>query len=412
MPFAARLENGPRPKSVSSLPARSILSVHNYYRQPGGEDRVFASEAELLEENGHTVLRHEDRNDRIVTGMIGAALGAVWSHHTFRQLESLTRSARIDLAHFHNTFPLVSPGAYYAAQRAGIPVVQTLHNFRLICAGATLSRDGSVCESCLERRSLLPGIAHGCYRGSRPATVALSTMLAVHRAAGTYQTEVDTYIALSEFARCKFIEGGLPGKRIVVKPNFVRPDPGAGAGSGDYALFVGRLAEEKGVRQLAAAWGGLNDTPLRVVGDGPLRDTAWPPGVTLLGAQSRDSVMTLMQAARVLVFPSTWYECAPMTIIEAFACGLPVIASNLGSIPEFVEHRHNGLLFDPRDSQDLVRQVRWVFDHPEELRAMRANARRDFEKKYTAERNYKMLMSVYEMAIENSERRKRDDRSR
>src|SRR5579872_3332083 len=157
----------------------TILSVHNLYQQPGGEDRVFASEAELLEHNGHTVLRHMDHNDRIRGGSAGAAGDAIWNPDTYRHLESLARSTAIDVAHFHNTFPLISPAAYYAARRAGIPVVQTLHNFRLICAGATLSRNGSVCESCLERRSLLPGIVHACYRNSRPATVALSAMLAV-----------------------------------------------------------------------------------------------------------------------------------------------------------------------------------------------------------------------------------------
>ncbi|MCU1339066.1 MAG: hypothetical protein JWO19_4647 [Bryobacterales bacterium] len=386
----------------------TVLGVHNYYQQVGGEDHVFANETALLEQNGHTVLRHEEHNGRIESGTITAARDAVWSRYTFQHLESLARSTTIGLAHFHNTFPLISPAAYYAVQRAGIPVVQTLHNFRLICAGATLSRNGAVCESCLERKSLLPGIAHGCYRNSRSATIAVTTMLTVHRAAGTYQTQVDAYIALSEFARRKFIEGGLPRDRIVVKPNCVSPDPGAGDGRGGYALFVGRLSEEKGVGTLAAAWRKSNTIPLRVAGDGPLRDTAWPEGVTWLGIQPRDHVMRLMQGARVLVLPSTCYENGPMSIIEAFACGLPVIASNLGSLPEFVTHGRTGLLFRPGDPEDLARKVRWAVEHPEELRAMRANARREYEEKYTAERNYKMLISIYEMAIENFQRRRRE----
>lgn len=391
-----------------TLVPSTILSLHNHYQRVGGEDRVFESEAALLEQNGHTVLRHEDHNDRIRNGAIGTARDAVWSRRTFRDLESLVRSAPIDVAHFHNTFPLISPAAYYAIRRAGIPVVQTLHNFRLICAGATLSRNGSVCESCLDRKSLLPGIAHACYRNSRAATAALSTMLAVHRAAGTYQTQVNVYIALSEFARRKFIEGGLPRDRIVVKPNFVSPDPGIGQGQGGYALFVGRLSEEKGLRTLAAAWRMASALPLRVVGDGPLNETAWPEGATWLGALQREEVLALMQDASVLVIPSTCYENAPLTIVEAFACGLPVIASNLGSIPEFVRHRYNGLLFEPGDPEDLARQVRWAFDHPEEMRAMRVNARREYQEKYTAERNYKLLMTIYEMAIENSQRRRRE----
>ena len=378
-----------------------VLLSHNFYRQPGGEDRVFAAEGAMLEQNGHVVLRHEDQNDRIRRGAMEAASDVVWSRHTFQHLDALARSTSIDIAHFHNTFPLISPAAYYAVRRAGVPVVQTLHNFRLICPGGALNRNALVCELCLERESLLPAIAHSCYRDSRPATIALTAMLAFHRAAGTYRRQIDTYIALSEFARRKFIDGGLPADRIVVKPNFVIPDPGSGSdkGRGGYALFVGRLAKEKGIRTLIDAWRSLQDIPLQVAGDGPLNQASWPYGITWLGAQPRHRVMTLMQDAEILVFPSTSYECAPMTIIEAFACGLPVIASNLGSIPEFVQHRYNGLLFSPGDPADLARQVRWAFDHPEELRAIRANARHEFEQKYTAERNYKMLMAVYKTAI-------------
>jgi glycosyltransferase involved in cell wall biosynthesis len=256
----------------------------------------------------------------------------------------------------------------------------------------------------MDRHSLLPAIAHACYRDSRAATAAVTTMLTVHRTGGTYQRVVDHYIALSHFARNKFIQGGLPAERIAVKPNFVSPDPGPGAGCGRYALFVGRLSKEKGIETLAAAWRSL-DIPLRVAGDGPLRDITWPTAVFPLGAQRREKVIALMRDALVLVFPSTWYECCPMTILEALACGTPVIASNLGSIPEFVRHHHNGLLFRPGDAEDLARQVRWAFDHPEELRAMRANARREFEEKYTAERNYNLLMAIYEQAIENAQRR-------
>jgi glycosyltransferase involved in cell wall biosynthesis len=230
-------------------------------------------------------------------------------------------------------------------------------------------------------------------------------MLGVHRAARTRSRMVDVYIALSEFARRKFIEGGLPAERIVVKSNFVAPGPGAGDGRGGYALFAGRLSEEKGVRLLAKAWEVLGDLPLLVAGDGPLKSVVWPAGVTTLGKVSQSRVLELMREARVLLFPSICYECAPMTVLEAFSCGLPVIASNLGSVPEFVTHGRNGLLFRPGDSEDLVRQVRWAFDHPERLLAMRSAARREYEDKYTPERNYKMLMETYEMALESARRR-------
>jgi glycosyltransferase involved in cell wall biosynthesis len=384
------------------------LSIHNHYQQSGGEDRVCAAEATLLEQHGHKVERYVDHNDRIGSNTVLAGFGTIWSKRTYAQLRSFGQLRAVDVAHFHNTFPLISPAGYYAVRRAGVPVVQTLHNYRLICPGSLLSRDGLVCDKCVQRRSLLPAIAHGCYRQSRAATGAVVGMLAVHRTAGTYQKQVDVYIALSEFARGKFIEGGLPRDRIVVKHNFVSPDPGPGQGQGGYALFAGRLSQEKGIVTLSQAWQALSDIPLKVAGDGPLKENQWPASVSTLGLQPRESVLALMRDARVLVFPSICYENAPVTIVEAFACGLPVIASNLGSIPEFVQHRHNGLLFKPGDPEDLARQVRWAFDHPEELRAMRANARREYEDKYTAERGYKTLMAIYEMAIENSQRRRRE----
>jgi glycosyltransferase involved in cell wall biosynthesis/SAM-dependent methyltransferase len=404
MPILAQSDNSLAP-AEGSPQLHSLLLAHNYYQQPGGEDRAFANEAELLERNGHTVVRYVDRNARIHAGNIQLGLNTIWSRESHAGLRSAADGRQLDLAHFHNTFPLVSPSAYYAARNMGLAVVQTLHNYRLLCPAATFLRNSSICEDCLESRSLLPALKHGCYKESRGATSAVAAMLTVHRAMGTWQRMVDVYIALSEFARRKFIEGGIPKDRIVVKPNFLDGDPGVGDASGGYALFVGRLSEEKGLRVLARAWHALQGIPLMVAGDGPLQWIEWPAGVTLLGHQPRERVLDLMRGARVLVLPSIWYECAPVTVVEALACGLPVIASDLGSLPEFVIHRENGLLFRPGDAEDLARQVRWACDHPQEFWAMRAAARREYEQKYTAERNYTMLMDIYAMAIENARRR-------
>jgi glycosyltransferase involved in cell wall biosynthesis len=385
---------------------QTVLSVHNFYRQPGGEDRVFADESALLEQHGHTVIRYEEQNRRIPGSGISVAGNAVWSNRSFRRLRSVLRAQAFDVAHFHNTFPLISPAGYYAASAANVPVVQTLHNYRLICPAGTLLRDGAACEECIGRVPL-PAVVHGCYRGSRPATAVVAAMLAIHRAGGTWQRIVDAYIAPSEFARKKLIAGGLPAERIVTKSNFVAPDPGAGSGRGGYALFAGRLAEEKGVRTLFQAWERLGTaTPLIVAGDGPLNALVGP--ATVLGHQSREKIFQLMRDASVLIFPSICYECAPMTVIEAFACGLPVIASNIGSVPEFVDHGRTGLLFRPGDAEDLARQVRWTVEHPDRLAVMRQAARQEFETKYTAERNYKMLTGVYELAYRNWRRRRAD----
>lgn len=375
-----------------------ILRAHNFYRQAGGEDGVFESEESLLLENGHSVVRYEDHNVHIGNNSVRAGLGAVWNHSAYRRLYGIASRERPDVAHFHNTFPLTSPAAYYALKRLGVPVVQTLHNYRLLCAGATLYREGNVCEECIQQRSLRPALQHACYRGSRAATAATVAMLAAHRSARTWHRMVDVYIALSEFAKRKYIEGGLPRERIVVKPNHIHPDPGKGDRSGGYALFVGRLSDEKGVRILREAWSELVDVPLVLVGDGPMRDLAWPSQVRVLGRRSHDEVLGLMRRASVLVFPSQWYECAPLTILEAFACGVPVIASNLGVMSELVTDELTGLLFKPGDASDLRRCVRWVFEHKETVNGMGAHARAEFELKYTAERSYAGLMRVYARA--------------
>lgn len=265
-------------------------------------------------------------------------------------------------------------------------------------------RDGRVCEECIEQGSLRPAMRHKCYRGSRPATAAAAMMLTAHRAARTFRRQVDCYISLSEFARRKFIAGGLPEELIIVKPNFVAPDPGVGPGTGGYALFVGRLSAEKGIALLAEAWKELGKIPLVVGGDGPLAGTAWPTGVSWIGNQPREKILALMRQARVLIVPSECYENGPLAALEAFACGLPVIASNLGSMAETVSHERTGLLFNPGDAADLARKVKWAFEHPEPVEAMRLAARREFEEKYTADRNYEMLISIYETAIANFRR--------
>lgn len=383
-----------------------VLSAHNYYRNPGGEDIVFRAEVELLQSHGHSVSVFEEHNEHIRSGA-HAALEAIWNPGAGRRVGRLASHAHAAVAHFHNTFPRISPAAYSAATASGAAVVQTLHNFRLICPGAVLARSGKPCEDCLQERSFRPALRHACYRNSRTATAGVVSMLTAHRWAGTYQHQVDANIALSEFARSKFVDGGLPAERIFVKPNFVAPDPGAGDGSGGFALFAGRLAQEKGIPVLLRAWQVLADVPLRIAGDGPLAAEVQNSPQHMLGPQPRPAVLELLKRATVLVFPSTCYEGDPMILLEAFACGTPVIASRLGSMAERIRDGETGLLFNPGDAADLAAKVRYAFSHPEHLARMRVNARREFEAKYTAERNYQMLLGIYEHAIENARRRRR-----
>jgi glycosyltransferase involved in cell wall biosynthesis len=390
---------------------RTILVVHNTYQQRGGEEAVVAAEARLLEENGHDVIRYERHNDELrgrgATGRIEASVDVVWSSRSFREIGELITKERPDIAHFHNTFPLISPSAYYACARAGVPTVQTLHNYRLLCPAAKFLRDGKVCEACLGRYGAWPGIVHGCYRGSRAATAATAAMLAVHRGLGSWQKKVDVYVALSQFARRKFIEGGLPAERIEVKPNFMVGASAPRAQVGDYVLFVGRLSEEKGPQLLLTAWRGMRTKiPLRIAGDGPLLEQLTREigksslsHIELIGHRPPDEIRELMQGARFLVFPSMWYEGFPMTIAEGFASGLPVVASQLGSTAEIVRHGITGLHFEPGSAADLSAKVEWAWTHPEELARMGHAAQAEYELKYQPSKNYEMLINIYRIAM-------------
>ncbi len=381
-----------------------VLAVHNSYQQAGGEDRVFAAEVELLASRGHEVMRLTAHNDA-VRGVSALALGCrtTWSVSTYREMRDMLRRQRPDIVHVHNTLPLLSPAVYYAAHAARVPVVQTLHNYRLLCPQSLLLRDGKICEACVGRRVALPGIAHACYRGSRAATAAVAMMLSVHGLMGTWTNRVSRYIALTEFMRQKFLTAGFAPRQVVVKPNFVAPDPGLGPHRDGYALFVGRLAQEKGIRTLLEAWRHLGPgIPLKIVGDGPLQALLQiaPPGVEWLGRRSREEVFALMQHARMLVFPSEWYEGFPLTISEAFATGLPVVASRLGGMAELVEDHQTGLLFTPGDPLALASAVQWAGGHEGEVAEMGQRARAVYALKYTAGRNYELLRAIYQQVLE------------
>lgn len=388
-----------------------IFCVHNFYQHSGGEDAVFAAELALLSAHGHRVTTFSRSNDELKGQNIAGRLfvsgfETIWSFSSYKKIKQLLADEKPDIAHFHNTFPLISPSAYYACADARVPVVQTLHNYRLLCPAATLLRDGRICESCVGRRVSWPGVVHACYRDSRAATAAVSGMLASHRALRTWNQKVDIYVALSKFAREEFIQGGLPRERIVVKPNFVH-DPGVATSVGDYGLYVGRLSEEKGISVLFSAWSKLTSlVPLQIAGVGPMQEKAVVEierrglsQVKLLGYLQPDQVLEVMRGARFLIFPSVWFEGFPMVIAEAFACGVPVIASRLGAMQEIVEDGRTGLHFSAGDAQDLATKIEWAWSHPDLMREMGNSARREYEAKYTPEHNYRALMDIYERVL-------------
>lgn len=376
-----------------------ILIAHNAYQYRGGEDSVVESEIVLLRSRGHEVATFFRSNDDIAgIPPVSVATQTLWSSRTTHELAELIRAFRPDVIHVHNTLPMISPSVYWAAARAGVPVVQTLHNFRLMCLNALFLREGKVCEDCMGH---LPwrGVARACYRGSHAASAVVAGMLAFHRALGTYSSRASRYIALNDFCRNKFVEGGLPADRIVVKPNFVdAPAPQDLPRRG--LLYVGRLSVEKGVESLAKAAVLLPDARLRVVGDGPLAALLDDvQGIVGLGRLSGEAVLDEMNNTVAVVVPSIWYETFGMVVVEAFARGTPVIASRIGALAELVSEGETGLLFEPGNAQDLADKMAWALAHPKQMAEMGGKARDKYEAEFTPEKNYVQLMAIYEDVI-------------
>ena len=417
-----------------------ILMVHNYYQQGGGEDAVFLAEQQNLRRHGLEVHTFTLSNDAItVQNPLKTAAQTLWNARVARQLADTVSERGIDLVHFHNTFPLVSPAAYWAVRGRGAAVVQTLHNFRLLCAASNLYREqdgpdgrtGRVCEDCVGKLLPLSAVQHSCYRGSRAGSAVVVGMQVTHRLLGSYSRAVDRYVALTESGRQKMIQGGLQADLLSVKPNFMIDDPGlgqpelgrhepsrSGAGAGRSVLFVGRLTAEKGVLTLLDAWKAMNEAQpagghggppgegltLKVAGDGPLlaevrRRAETLPGVEVLGRQDAAGVRGLMAGATLLAVPSEWYEGFPMTLLEAYACGLPVLASDIGALSSLVQDGVTGRHFRPGDATHLAQVMGEMLSDPARLGAMRQAARQSYLTHYTAEINAGQQLEIYRQAL-------------
>jgi glycosyltransferase involved in cell wall biosynthesis len=382
-----------------------VLVVHNAYQQRGGEDAVVEAEVELLRSKGHSVELYSRHNEEIpALGKLSVAGQTLWSRKAMLEVGQLIERFRPAVMHVHNTFPLMSPSIYWEGSRQGIPVIQTLHNFRLVCAQGMLLRNGKICEDCL---GTLPwrGVLHRCYRQSTTQTAALVSMLALHRGLRTYSRKVARYIALNEFCRDKFIEGGLPADRIEIKPNFVDLSaPVEGARNG--GLFVGRLAPEKGLITLIEA---LHRTPgltIDVIGNGPLEgEVRACPQMRWLGWLPAEAVYGHMRKAAYLVMPSLWYENFPRTLVEAFACGLPVVATRVGALAELVEDGRTGILFETASAPDLAEALKRMESNPGFVRQLGRAALLEYEAKYTPDANYRTLMQIYRNAESNGSER-------
>lgn len=396
-----------------------ILLAHNYYGSsaPSGENEVFHSEKELLSGQGNKLISFTRHSDDIRSqGAWGAMRGGFstpWNVFSFLDLKRVVRSEQPTVLHVHNFFPLLSPSIFYAAHSTRTATVLTLHNYRLFCPAAIPLRNGAPCTKCIDGHCVLPSLVYGCYRGSRIASLPLAAMIALHRRMKTWFNQVDAFIALTDFQKKVMVHGGLPEERVFVKPHFY-PDPPAPLlwhERKNQVLYIGRLSEEKGVRHLIKAWTMEPDSDLpelTIIGDGPLRREL----VAMVAAAGADNrihflgqlpfreAQANLARAKLLVLPSVWFEGFPMVIREAFALGVPVAASNLGSMPCLVKDGVDGVLFAPGDAGDLLEKVSALWNDQEGLARKGGGARAGFEEQYTAEANYKMLMEIYSSAME------------
>jgi glycosyltransferase involved in cell wall biosynthesis len=379
-----------------------VLFVHDCYQQSGGEEVVVANEQALLDSHCWETRLWSVSNDGIAGtwDKLRAAARVSYSRPARRELARAIAEFAPAVVHVHNFFPLLSPSVYDACLAARVAVVQTLHNYRTICPGAQLMRDGHLCEDCIDASPYHAAI-HGCYRGSRLGSLAVARMVDTHRRRGTWSRKVDRFIALSAYAKSKFIKAGFPAERIVVKPNFTADRTVITSAPRTGALYVGRLSPEKGIHTLVQAWDGI-EVPLRVIGDGPLHalvENAAGSKVVALGRRAPAEVAEEMARAAFLVLPSIWPENFPMVIVEAFCQGLPVLASRVGALAEIIDDGVTGLVFSPGDPHDLATKVQWAERHQEAMRIMGANARRVYEERYSPSINFEQLSEIYHAAV-------------
>lgn len=389
-----------------------ILILHNNYRIPGGEESVVRSEIDLLRSKGHVVADLFKDNEEINTyswsEKVKLSVDAAWSQRSFETVRNAAREFRADIVHIHNTHLLWSPSVFAAAREAGAATVMTLHNFRLTCLNAVLFRNGRDCTECLDH-GIWRGVMHRCYENSLIGSAAMARVIHINRQRGTWKDNVDAFIAMTENGRSVFVQAGLPEDRIHLKPNFLQ-DPLEGravAEPGRGALFIGHLVPVKGIQILIEAWRHI-DYPLRVLGTGPLDNSlraSAPSNVEFLGRLPLSAILALMAESSFILFPSVCRETFGRVIIEAFAMGRPVVASNHGAMSEIIRHGHTGLLYEPFSVDDLRSKALSLANDPDLAENLGRNARRDYLARYTADTNYTRLMDIYEAALNHRHRR-------
>ncbi len=383
-----------------------ILICHNFYQSRGGEEETVFREKLLLEKKGHDVILFTKDNKEIAEYRFRKKLGLLFktffSWKTYKEIRHIIEKNRPDIAHIHNVFPLISPSLYYVLKKHGVPIVQTLHNYRLICPnGLFLDNKNKICEKCVGG-NFFHAIAKKCYRRSRLQTSILSLSLRLHRWLKTFG-KIDVYISPSRFLKSKMVEAGFPDEKIEVKPHFVDTEELAPSGSyDDYSVFMGRIAKEKGIALLSDTFKNFPELKLKIIGSGPryrvLKDFVAKnhmANIELLGFIGNEKRFQILKRAMFLIFPSNWYENFPYVLIESLSLGIPVIASRIGGIPEVIEEGKTGLLFQPGNLEELREKISVLAGNRKLLASMRSEARRTALQKYSEEKGYEALWEIY-----------------
>lgn len=383
----------------------NVLMAHNYYQVQGGEDTVFSNEIKMLKKNGHKVVEYTRHNDEIKSGIFNKlklGIDTIFSLKTYKEVKEIIDKNNIDIVHVHNTLPLISPSIYYAARAKKIPVVQTIHNFRLLCPGATFTRNGVICEDCLVK-GLGQSLKNKCYRNSLVQTSIMYAMLRVHRFIGTYN-KID-YITLTEFNKKKLLNLIKDESRIHVKSNFIEKKEKTKRNLENYFVYIGRLDEIKGINFLVESWKDIDENCiLYIIGRGTEEDNIKEyikknelKNIKVLGFVQREKAFEIMKKAKAVIVPSKCYEGFPMTIVESFSLGVPIIGSKLGNIKDIVEDRYNGLLFS--NKSELNEVVEEIFYNKKLNEKLGHNAFNTFKEFYTDEENYKILLEIYSRLV-------------
>lgn len=396
-----------------------VLMVHNYYQSsaPSGENIVFENEVKLLKSKGIDVVTYVKKNDEILNYTAKEKFlipfRTIWSQNVYAELRELIKKEKPDIVHFHNIWYLISPSAYYACKELGVPTVQTLHNYRIFCTNGMLYRNNSLCELCIPNNQtaylkfILNALRYKCYRNSILYSLPVALTQTIHWLKKTWQDTVDAYITLTEYSKNKFIRAGIPRNKIFVKPNFLFNEPNPNYTHKNYAVFVGRLTHEKGVFTLIEAIKYLTKVLekksfyIKIIGDGPLKNFLEDSvkslklnNIEFLGKQPHDIVISLISNSKFVIVPS-WVETFSMVVLEAFACGKPVIASNIGVLMEIIKNGETGLTFEVGNPIELAEKISYLIQDDDICHVMGIKAREEYEVKYTPDRSFDIIMDIY-----------------